>query len=427
MNMHWCSIGSSRYGLRLFLAAVFGVAGCHSRPIPATGVPNARSCVALPQSEAPDRDTLVIAVDRPDQPQDLAAPRSLGEALMFRHLYQTLVEVDCRGQVRPGIASEWRAEDDATRWVFVLRDDAAFWDGSRTRAADVVASWQATGTFPGALTTLDHRTVVVALPFAVPDLPRVLAGRGFAVVRMNDVGGWPLGTGTFQLSADGPPLLLRPVSGQNPVLQFDELGGEDPRNLLDQERVDALMIRDREVLAYAASRDDLRLTPLEWSTTYVWLSAGPPSGPVDSTFRTVLARDVVRVDARPAVPPFWWERAPSCGMVPGGRVRQRGGRLLYPHGDAVARSLAERLVVLAGPGARAEGVPDEALAGAVSDTAVLGAVVAVPRQPGLCTPPFWGRLDAVPLIDTRIWLVTRPGVGPISLTADGLFAFEVRR
>jgi ABC-type oligopeptide transport system substrate-binding subunit len=44
------------------------------------------------------------------------------ERFVFSHLYETLVTIDCHGQVQPGLAKSWKPGSDA--WMVELRDDA---------------------------------------------------------------------------------------------------------------------------------------------------------------------------------------------------------------------------------------------------------------------------------------------------------------
>ena len=52
------------------------------------------------------------------------------ERIAFRHLYETLLRVDCTGALRPGLAESWTSEEGGRAWRFTLREGAAFWDGT---------------------------------------------------------------------------------------------------------------------------------------------------------------------------------------------------------------------------------------------------------------------------------------------------------
>ncbi|MDF2764647.1 MAG: peptide transporter [Rhodospirillales bacterium] len=54
--------------------------------------------------------------------------------------YNTLVEVDEKGQVQPSLAESWEAKPGATEWVVKLRKGVQFHNGKEMKAADVVYS-----------------------------------------------------------------------------------------------------------------------------------------------------------------------------------------------------------------------------------------------------------------------------------------------
>ncbi len=203
----------------------------------------------------------------------------------------------------------------------------------------------------------------------------------------------------------------------------------DARNALDTS-VDLLVTAEPAVIDYATASAAFLTVPLPWDRSYLLLarSAGTlPDGagaahpwrvvrPPDAAL-AALARDAVRVRARPAGHPFGDPAAcvpprarPAAG-VPGaydragperGERTDRGGgvagspglhratarRIAYPADDAAARALAERLVALALDPRR----PDAAwLADAVPElTRDGGRVVAA----GLPAPAFAAALRA---------------------------------
>ena len=63
------------------------------------------------------------------------------------HIFETLVNKDARGQLRPGLAESWRTIDDVT-WEFRLRRGVKFHDGSDFTAADVAYSIDRVPTVP---------------------------------------------------------------------------------------------------------------------------------------------------------------------------------------------------------------------------------------------------------------------------------------
>lgn len=60
---------------------------------------------------------------------------------VLHHIYETLVRRGTDGSLQPRLATEWMIhEEDPTVWVFKLRDDVTFHDGSAFTAEDVVFS-----------------------------------------------------------------------------------------------------------------------------------------------------------------------------------------------------------------------------------------------------------------------------------------------
>ena len=57
-------------------------------------------------------------------------------------VYESLVTIDDEGMPQPLLAESWSAEDGGKTWVFTLRDNLFFSDGSVLTAADVAASGQ---------------------------------------------------------------------------------------------------------------------------------------------------------------------------------------------------------------------------------------------------------------------------------------------
>ncbi|MGM0410824.1 MAG: ABC transporter substrate-binding protein [Bacillota bacterium] len=56
---------------------------------------------------------------------------------VFQSLYDTVVEVNENMEIVPGLAKDWTVEEDGTRYVFELRDDVYFHDGTKFDAEAV--------------------------------------------------------------------------------------------------------------------------------------------------------------------------------------------------------------------------------------------------------------------------------------------------
>ncbi len=342
-----------------------GIAGCGGvTPVPGPTPPANRCIIAAEPVDAPA--PITIGFTESVDPEHALRPRSASEQVLFRMLYESLVGVDCAGRVFAGLAHSWRSEEQGRVWVFTVRDDASFWDGSPATAHDVVASWRAHPppgglVSPDSVSALDDRIVRVGLTSAHTSAA-TFAAPALAVLKARPGRAWPTGTSGFEVVLAEPTrgalVRIHPRNALPPLLEYTFTGTADARDFLDY-GVDVLVTNDPSALDYAETRpSDFTIAPLPWSKTYVLLAPGwgerrdataPPRGLLDE-----IARDAVRAEARGAQPPFWWEATRNCASASPsiGRVRVRNPasarRVAYPQHDPVARDIAERLVALAG-------------------------------------------------------------------------------
>jgi len=166
-----------------------------------------------------------------DIPVDLDPHRLSGDSgeLVGSNLYEGLTGFSGRGIV-PVLAATWVKSDDARRWVFRLRPDVSFHDGTPCNAAAVVASlnrlaraqesshqwllrevegWDAfaRGEVPAleGLVAADELEIEFYLQTAVPDLDGRLALPEAAIGRWQ--GGSTVGTGPFRVVSGGAETL----------------------------------------------------------------------------------------------------------------------------------------------------------------------------------------------------------------------------
>src|SRR2546426_441297 len=83
--------------------------------------------------------TITIGLSDAVDPRHAPFARNDAERLVFRHLYETPVRIDCGGHVRPELAAQWEKADGGRRWTFRLRDGAQFWDGAPVTAQEIRA------------------------------------------------------------------------------------------------------------------------------------------------------------------------------------------------------------------------------------------------------------------------------------------------
>ena len=369
-----------------------------------TGPARAPDCAVLAGAEE-QPDTISIALAGNVDPRNAPVPRNDSERILFSHLYETLITIDCEGKVHPGLATEWYDGDGGKRWTFRLRRDARFWDGSLVTSRDIVDCWQSAAIEPfiweagvDSVAAAGENTINIYFSNQREELPRELSAPSFAVAKIG--GRWPLGSTPGSINIEPMhsslmyrrPLTVTPVSGDGgPVLVFLEPGSSttfDSRDLLEGQ-ADVLITRDPDVIEYASARQHLETIPLPWLRTYVLLSTtrvleirlgDSPSG-LGRQFTDDLARDAVPGLSRGHETPDWWNRINWCAAMAEGagwkefsapyvHVPSSDGtrRIVFDENDPVARGLAERIVALgaAGPGSS----PGEAnLAAAIPDLA----------------------------------------------------------
>lgn len=376
--------------------------------VPAGGVrpgaePAGEGCPAAPSFRSGTLpDTVTVAAPGAVDPSDAPVPRTPAERLIFRQLYETLVVVDCRGRVRPALATSWSRRDGGRTWTFRLRDDVRFWDGTALTGGDVAWSWHRASeasrsgsppagsvasapVFPDSVELPDQRTVRAFFGRPILD-PGAFAEPALAVVRAAP-GNWLVGTGAFRPDGTDDTTFV-PTVGPGPVvvvLAGRPGPGGDGRDLLDA-GVDILVTRDPATEDYAASLPGYTSLSLPWMTTYALALPRGPASPVGAStpgleeggvsertvsgdlgaLRSSLAMGAVRVEARPATA-TGWRAGTACGTAANAPPAEpapvtapsapASHRLAYAAGDPVARGLADRLVALAassmGPQGRA--------------------------------------------------------------------------
>ena len=426
---------------------VFAPLGCsaprslpHSPPARAASAP--RSSCAIGATSATPPESISIAVSSSIDQTRVPVPANGAERFVFAQVYETLIDVDCEGEVYAALASSWTRDATGTRATFVIRDGARFSDGKPVAASDVITAWRATGgqstdasrlarRLADASTVIDDRTLTVSLPDTAW---RLLADPALAVYEPQSGPAWAAGSGRYRVDANpggaSASLTLVPVAPRSsPVLAIRIRPGGDPRDAIDA-GADLLVTRDPAALDYASTRPNLSAVALPWNRFYVLAVPNATAGPAvsappavvnDSGFAASLARDAVQADARAARPPYWWSDISTCGSWAVGMsafARQdvrRSTRVVYDRDDRVARGLAERVVAV-GRGITATGLAPGDLARALQAGDELAYVLDLPRASlapcqdltSLASAAPWLESDGgptperlVPLVETR--------------------------
>ena len=365
----------------VFLAVALAVACAPRGPAPPPGPVGPRcafgprAVVASTSGAAALARPIGVVLPEGFDPGQAPIPAGPAERVLYAQLYQTLVGVGCAGEAEPLLARSWRVDEEGRRWTFTLRTGLRDWEGGPVTAARVVEGWLATqesarepvrpARAPGPFARLgvldpltflvETREPVAATFFARPELA-VRTGAG--------VEGWPIGTGPFRpADLSRRPAPGSPVHLTGPTALELRPPSPDPRDDLDL-GADLLVSDDPAVIEYALATSAFEAFPLGWERAYLLLTREPavpashpgePSGQAPAVplvlrgperALAALARDAVRGEARAA---DWLPAA--CPIPPaaasGEPVRTLAPRVVYPAGDRVARSLAERLVAQA--------------------------------------------------------------------------------
>jgi hypothetical protein len=381
-----------RKSLTVLTAAWCGMltlSACGGRHAMETGPTLSPECFVLP-APAEWADTIRFALPGKVDPFHAPAARGESERILFGHLYETLITIDCRGKVQPGLAASWRSGKGGRRWTFDLRPDARYWDKSPVTPRDIVKCWQrqyaealiwAAGV--DSIAVAGERSVHVYLSRPHKEVPGAVSTRLFAVAKHTTTHRWPLGSGPYQIESEpmwSSLMFRRPFTASpafdadGPVIRFIEPENRDARDLLEG-TVDMMITADPDVIEYAAARPHLETAPLPWNMTYVLLSttrvreirSGHTPDGISRGFSEGLAQDAVRSVARGHQGSCWWDGLSRCNDLSEGAewrpstthsayTPSAPRRILYGSSDPASRDLAERIVALAaaGPGVSPE-------------------------------------------------------------------------
>jgi len=390
----------------IILISLLLVAGCSSSPSPDTdptrdefepivwpsnqGTTQEREgCSPLPGEGTPGA-TIVFALTDSVSPDLAPIPHNPSQRLVFAHLYETLVNVDCEGNLEPGLASAWSCTEDSTLWVFTLRRDARFWDGSRVTSEDVRNAWATNQDCPRrgdqtplwtwfnarakTITLMDVNRLAIRLPEPQARFPLLLAHPATAISVRRDGWTWPVGSGPLRLRASTPTPLpdleCRPNQHHphRPIwksLTFRVMPRTDSRDLISTD-IDLAMTRNLDAVRFYREMPGFKTAELPWNRLYV-LICPPEKNPSGTGRWTRIVQSLTPADDLSRVSARSWEHLifpaggrVSCPQLTGPVANGSSARrewdlgqskldeftIAFPWDDPAARELAQRLAAL---------------------------------------------------------------------------------
>jgi len=409
-----------------FIGAVALLGACaHARVSAPGGAEQAgaleEKCLLSTGPVATHAATITIGLTESVDPRHAPRARNDAERIVFRHLYESPVRIDCDGHAVPELFDQWTKDDGGRRWTFRLRDGAQFWDGAPVTAQDVVFGRGGIGYTLSAppRPAPDTRAVTVTLAKETNDVPIVLGDRSLTVTKSAPDTSWPIGTGRFwATSGTTTAQEIRAHSPQGDTIVFKFATSGDARDLLDA-GVDLLVTRDRALRDYGATLQNHAVVALPWDRTYVFVT-GDAGG---TRFDAGGLEQAVHADARRPEGDFWWRDLRACGIARDtAPPAPTSKRILYARADQTGRELAGRLAALTHAVAAGR-APDE-FSAALAAGKDWGYVIALPRVTvDACRSardllPSWPA-GFTALVDTRPTAIVRRGVARWTVDQDG--------
>lgn len=316
-------------------------------------------------------------------PADLDPLRMRGDeaGLVANLIYEGLSRMTT-GEIEPAIAARWLRDDEGQRWLFQLRDDVVFHDGSRCDAEAVKASlerladprqsaysWLLAGLTgfedfaAGRSQEIEGLYVLqpdqIELQFTSPvnDLPARLALPCAAIARRR--GDEWIGTGAFRVEANAPGSLRllanRDHADGRPFVDRIEIVATPAAPVALEgsatELVRALATENRTTGAtrWRAAAERLGLAVVQPRSTAL-ANATLRRRFADGFDRTVFVRAVLDGDGRESrdFAPLAAKVIAARGAEPQGDLADRPqarARVIAPAGEPVLRSLGERVQV----------------------------------------------------------------------------------
>lgn len=188
-------------------------------------------------AQTADTDVTIVLETQPDQLDPCQSSKSQVGKVIKQNVVETMTEIDPEtGEIGPRLATEWEQVDDLT-WIFELRDDVVFHDGTPFNAEAMKYSIERTldesidceirvkffGGINPTVTVSGEHELEIKTESPVPILPRLM-GTMVAMstdTPMGEITREPIGTGPYELSEWSP--------GERIVLtRFEDYWGDLP-------------------------------------------------------------------------------------------------------------------------------------------------------------------------------------------------------
>lgn len=242
--------------------------------------------------EAPD------ALDPSAETKGAADSESLARRNLLRLIFETLVTVDDRGRLHPGLATAWQAAPGNQRWQFQLRSRVKFHDGSPLTAEIAASSLRMAN--PSWKVFAEGDSIIVERDHGDSVLPAELALMRNSIVKKNS-GAKLSGTGPFRI-ADWQP-------GKKLILEAEEdhwqgrafvstIEIEMGRNLHDQ--LVELQLKNTDLVEVApeqaqrAAMEGLRVSSSQPVELVALVFGNVPKTPDEKLLRSALAHSIGR-------------------------------------------------------------------------------------------------------------------------------------
>ncbi len=357
-----------------------------------------------PTTDAPTTDTEAPAgaeggelidlgtfVGDPPEHIDPALNSTLDAYQVINSLYDGLTDIDssdpANPKIVPHVAESYEANEDATVWTFVIREDAQFSDGEPVLPSSFVRAWERAAdlagdysyllgfidggterlageadTLSGVVADDDTRTLTVTLDAPYSNFDAVAGFQLFmpmpsAVEELSDQNDWENGI----MIGNGPFVMEEARTDEEIVLvRNDNWGGDvygNTSSILDKVTFRTLSDPDTSYNSFEAGEGDTANIPPgrvkdaaeDWGTTldvsilgsYHWVvnsNSTVIGGEENKLLRQAVSQAINREEINEAV--YNGSRTPSTGVTPPGIPGYKAGLCLYCEFDQAAAQAA---------------------------------------------------------------------------------------